>query len=68
MKLIRLITLQGLIHNVRVFAKHIGTKQNFKSDGLSRMQFDCFWSLAPSSMCETLTKVPTELLPMPNVW
>ena len=42
MVLIRLIVLESLYQNVRVFAKHIRTKKNGAADALSRMQLKKF--------------------------
>ena len=42
MTLIRIITLEGLKQNVRIFAKHIVTQKNEIADSLSRMQFERF--------------------------
>ena len=39
MYLLRIIVLNGLRHNRRVFAKYISTKDNFLSDALSRQKF-----------------------------
>ena len=43
MVLIRMITLQGLINNVRIFAKYVPIWANDKADALSRMDLDRFW-------------------------
>ena len=34
MVLLRLVVLEGMVHNVRITAKHVGTKQNGKADAL----------------------------------
>ena len=47
MTLIRIITLQGLINNVRIFARHIPTTDNGISDALSRLEMDRFRKLGP---------------------
>ena len=67
MVLIRLIVFEGLIRNVRIFAKHIPTKKNGIVDALSRMQFNRFWKLAPD-MEEIPTQIPQELWPLQKIW
>ena len=42
MVLIRLMVLECLIHNVRVFAKYVPTDENGKADALSRLDLDRF--------------------------
>ena len=67
MVLIRLITLKGMIHNVRIFAKHVSTKDNGKADALSRLDFKRFWSLDPG-MDEKCTEIPRHLWPLDKIW
>ena len=43
---IRMIVLEGLVQNTRIFAKIVRSKDYGKEDGLSRLQFKRFWSLA----------------------
>ena len=40
MVLVRLLTVESIHRNVRIFAKHVGTKQNGKADALSRLDLD----------------------------
>ena len=68
MVLIRLITLEGLKHNVRIFAKHVETKKNNLVDALSRLRLDKFWEKAPSSMNKYMTPLPEEIWPMEKIW
>ena len=42
MILIRLLTAESITRNVRVFARHVGTKANGKADALSRLDLDRF--------------------------
>ena len=42
MTLLRLVVLEGMVYNVRISAKHVGTKQNGKADALSRLDFKRF--------------------------
>ena len=46
MTLLRLVVLEGMVYNVRISAKHVGTKQNGKADALSRLDFKRFELLA----------------------
>ena len=46
MKLLRLVVLEGMVYNVRISAKHVGTKQNGKADAMSRLDFKRFELLA----------------------
>ena len=45
MVLIRMIVMTSLVHNVRVFAKHISTKNNYFADAISRCQWRRFSQL-----------------------
>ena len=67
MVLIRLITLESLLQNVRVSAKWVSMENNGLSDSLSRLDFERFRRLGPH-MEETATPVPAELIPMSKIW
>ena len=67
MVLIRLITLKGLEENVRIFAKHVRSKDNGLSDAISRRDFNRFRRLGPH-MDEWPLKVPDEIWPMNKIW
>ena len=43
MYLLRLLTLNNLVNNRRVFAKHVRSEDNYLADSLSRLQMDRFW-------------------------
>ena len=47
MRLIRIVVLNGLIHNRRVRAKFVRTQDNGIADSLSRLEFTRFRKLAP---------------------
>ena len=69
MVLIRIITAESLIRNVRVFAKHVRTKANGKADALSRLDFKRFWNLCDSTcMNKEPTQIPGEIWPMSKIW
>ena len=67
MVLIRIITLQGLIHNVRIYAKFVSMKRNGIADSLSRLQFKRFRILAPH-MEEFPEDIPQEVWPLQKIW
>ena len=46
MVLIQILVLEGILHNVRIGAKHISGKANYFSDALFRLQLKRFWDLA----------------------
>ena len=52
MVLIRLLTAESIFQNVRIFAQHVGTKENGKADALSRLYFVRFHRLAGNNMNE----------------
>ena len=60
MYLICLIILNNLVNNRRVFAQHLRGIFNELPDALSRLQFKCFWRLAPASM----NKLPSTVSPL----
>ena len=71
MVLIRLLVLQGLILNIRIYARHVKGSLNFLSDSLSRLQFNRFkclqdehnkyFKLDPEPF-------PSDLWPMQKLW
>ena len=48
MKMIRMLTLNGLLHNRRLAAKFVKTKDNGVADALSKLQLQRFHKLAPN--------------------
>ena len=69
MVLIRIIVSESILQNARIYAKHVGTKQNGKADALSRLDFNRFWSLSPKGQMNRLpTSVPDVLWPMEKIW
>ena len=67
MVLLRLITLEGLVQNVRIFAKHVRTKKNGKADSLSRLQFRRFWRL-DDQMESFPPAIPETIWPISRIW
>ena len=68
MVLIRMIVLEGLVCNTRVFAKYVRSNDNGKADALSRLQWNRFFSLASNSMNSIATPIPPCLWPMNKLW
>ena len=68
MHLIRLLTLDNLKRNRRVFAKHIDTKSNSLADSLSRLQFRRFWRLAPQNTEKLPSPLPGEIWPVDKIY
>ena len=68
MVLIRLLTAESIIRNVRIIARHVGTKQNGKADALSRLDFGRFWKLTGNSMNQECSHIPVEIWPMMKIW
>ena len=68
MKLIRLLTMNNLINNRRVFARYIRSSQNDLSDALSRIQLSRFRSIAPESMDIYPTEINGEVYPPSKLW
>ena len=67
MVLLRLIVMELLVHNVKVVAKHVGTKANGKADALSRLDLGRFRTLGPN-MDSMPSSLPDELWPLRKVW
>ena len=67
MVLIRIITLESLLRNIRVYAKYVNTKANGVADSLPRLEFSRFRCLAPD-MNSYPTDIPTEIWPMRKIW
>ena len=67
MVLLRIITLEGMIHNVRIQAKHVRTEKNGKADALSRLDFKRFRKLGPNMNLQP-SPIPECLWPMNKVW
>ena len=68
MYLLKMLTLNNLQNNRRVFARYVNTKVNFLSDALSRLRIDYFLSKAPKGTKRTPQALPNELWPLSRVW
>ena len=69
MVLIRIITLQGLIHNVRIYARHVKGVQKGISDALSRQKWDKFRKLTNGRVLDKYaTEIPEQIWPISKIW
>ena len=68
MVLIRLLVLEGLRHNVKIKVKYVNTKENGKSDALSRMEFKRFFRLGGPNVDPKPTELPKEIWPVSKIW
>ena len=68
MVLIRMIVLESLVCNSRVFARYVKSKDNGKADALSRLQWGRFRQLSEGKMNPTSTPIPSCLWPMNRIW
>ena len=68
MKLIRIITLDNLRKDRRIFVWHVEGKNNSLSDSLSCLNLKRFFKLAPSSVNKELDRIPTSIWPLSKIW
>ena len=68
MRLIRMIVLNNLRHNRRIFVQHIRTDRNILADSLSRGKLQTFWDHAPEGTKELPEEIPEELWPVEKLW
>ena len=71
MVLIRIIVLQSLIHNVRIYGKHVFSEENGIADSLSRFQHSRFKKLTKKRglrMTVKPTPVPEQIWPIEKIW
>ena len=71
MKLIRMLTLKCLDLNLRIFVKHVSSKNNYLADNLSRIKIDQFWSKVKEDELEmnlVPDPLPEELWPASKIW
>ena len=62
MKLIRIITLDNIKANRRLFVSHTSTGDNYLADALSRLNFKKFWRLAPPGVKPNPDRITDQLL------
>ena len=68
MILIRIIVLHCMVHNVRVFARHIRGDLNYFADILSRDKMQIFKQHKQGRFEENSTKIPDIIWPVNKVW
>ena len=71
MKLIRMLVLRCLDLNLRIFVKHVSSKDNYLADSLSRIRLDHFWKKVREDeirMNLVPDPLPEELWPVTKIW
>ena len=71
MVLIRILVLEGLRQNIKIFAKHVKSEANDFSDSLSRLQFNRFRSLVLQhnrKFNNEPTSIPECIWPISKIW
>ena len=68
MYLLRLLALNNLVNNRKIFVKYIWSGDNDLSDALSRLQFTGFNRLAPVTMDKFATNVSHLIWPASKIW
>ena len=68
LQLIRALVLESMVHNVRIFAKHVTSKNNRMADLLSRRKFEIFWREVHKGMEKAMTPIPDKYWPMEKLW
>ena len=71
MVLIRFITLECLINNVRIFAKYVPTDENSLADSLSRLQKSRFYNELQKlnkTVDRSFTEIPSQIWPISKIW
>ena len=68
MYLLRMLTLNNLLHHRRIFVQHVSSKDNFLADSLSRLKFNSFFRRAPKDVSRIPEKLPEELWPASRIW
>ena len=66
--LLRLLVLNNLVNNRRIYARHVRTEKNELADALSHLQFNRFWRLALSSMNKFPDNVSDLIWPASKIW
>ena len=68
MKLIRLLTLNNLKWDRRIFIRHIEGRKNILSDALSRPNLTKFFKYAPKTIHPHPDNISEELWPLTKIW
>ena len=68
MVLIRMIVLKSMIHNVRIFARYVASKDYLFADSLSCLKYDYFRKKSKDKYECLPTSVPDNMWPMRRLW
>ena len=68
MVLIRILTLNSLYHNRKIFVRHVKGSKNVLADSLSRGKFSVFWHHAPMYTKAHPDSLPSVLWPASKLW
>ena len=71
MTLIRILVIECILHNVRVYAKHVRTEKNSRADSLSRGKIDLFKKLSADlgvKILEYQTPTPRIVKDISDFW
>ena len=68
MKILRLLALDGIKYNRRVFVKYVKSKANTLADTLSRLDYRKFWKHAPTTMKAWPDTIPGHIWPIEKIW
>ena len=69
--LIRLLTLECMKWNVRVFARYVRSRENFLADNLSRFKMKEFWrdiKRLDRNVQQEASPIPEQLWPLDKLW
>ena len=67
-KLIRLLALDCMKCNRRIFVRYVRSKLNFLADALSRGRMHDFWKKAPITMSKRPDELPLSIWPVEKLW
>ena len=68
MKLIRLLVLDNIRCNRRVFVVYVKSQLNVFADALSRLDLKCFWENAPQTVQSQPDKIAETMWPPMKIW
>ena len=68
MKLIRILTMDNLKNNRRIFVKHVVSEENVLADALSRHNLKKFWEKAPADMRKQPDPINQAVWPVTKIW
>ena len=68
MYLLRLLTVNNLLYNRRLFVEYVSSKDNDLADALSRLKIKYFLDNAPDGTKRIPERIPEELWPISKIW